>query len=153
MRDAHGLLVLLLVVAALPSCRRPIPTAPDRETIAQTVAAFHDALAKGDGAGAMHLLADTAEVLEMGSRETRAEYERSHLAADIAFAKAVPTTHTAMVVRQEGEVAWITSTSKSVGEFNGRQIDSAGTELMVLHKTADGWRIRAIHWSSQPTPK
>ena len=48
-----------------------------------------------------------------------------------------------------GDAAWVTSTSTTVGSFNGRAVNSTGAELMVLSKdTAGEWRIRAIHWSS-----
>ena len=142
-----AVLLLLVALPLLPSCKRPIPSAPDREVIAGAVVAFHDALKKGDRAAALALLAEDAQVLESGKHETRAEYERNHLAADVAFAKAVPSERTAMIVRQDGMIAWTSSTGKSAGEFNGRPIKSTTTELMVLSKTDNGWRIRAIHWS------
>ena len=148
---AARLLVIVcatIAAAALSSCRRPIPTAPDREAIATTVAAFHDALAKGDRKAALALLAPDVQILETGHRETREEYEKRHLDSDIDFAKAVPSTRGALVVRQEGNVAWTTSAGRSKGTIRGRNIDAENAELMVLAKTEDGWRIRAIHWSS-----
>ena len=143
-------LLVLSVCLLATSCRRPIPPAPERESIAATVAAFHDALAKGDTRAATDLLADDVQVLENGERQNRAQYLEQHLPADIAFAKSVPTTYTALLVRQEGDVAWTTSTYRSTGRFNSREVNSEGAELMVLAKTPDGWRIRAIHWSGQP---
>jgi hypothetical protein len=128
---AAGLLVL---PALIVSCRRPIPPAADRDAIA------------GKGS-AIDLLAPDAQVLEDGKRETLDEYLGGHLPADIAFAQAVQNTRTAMIVRQEGTTAWTTETSQSNGRFNSREIDSIGTELMVLSRTPEGWRIRAIHWS------
>lgn len=135
-------------VALVASCRKPIPTAPDREAIAATVEAFHAALRRGDRAGALDLLAPDAQILESGHRQTRAEYENEHLAADIDFAKAVTSPRAALIVRQEGNVAWTSVTDRSKGEFQGRPVDSEGAELMVLSKTAERWQIRAIHWSS-----
>ncbi len=96
----------------------------------------------------MALLAEDAQVLEMGVRETREQYSGEHLTADVLFAKTVASTRSAMVVRQEGPVAWTTQQSRTEGRFMSRDVDSDGTELMVLTKTPDGWRIRAIHWSS-----
>lgn len=139
---------VLLCMTAITSCRRPIPTAPDREAIATTVTAFHDALAKGDRAAAMSLLATDAQIVESGHRQTREEYEGEHLSADIEFAKAVPSTRGAMIVRQEGTVAWTTSTGRSTGNFQGKPVDSENAELMVLAKKDERWQIRAIHWSS-----
>lgn len=133
---------------SLGACRRPIPPAPDRDAIAATVQSFHDALARGDRAAAMALLADDAQILESGHRETREQYERGHLGSDIDFAKAIPSTRGAFIVRQEGNVAWTTSTSRSTGRMHSTEIDAEGAELMVLAQEGDRWKIRAIHWSS-----
>lgn len=120
--------------------------------IASTVAEFHDALRNGDGAAALKLLASDAIILEGGAIETRAEYESHHLAADMAFAKAVPGTRSNVQVQIDGNTAW-TSASRTEGMFKERPINSRGAELMVLTKTPEGWRIRAIHWSSQKVTK
>lgn len=141
-------LCLCTAATLIVSCRRPFPTAPDRETIAGKVSAFHDALARGDRAAAMGLLAPDAQILESGHHQTREEYAQEHLDSDIAFAQAVPNTRGAMIVRQEGAVAWATSTGRSAGTFRGREVNAENAELMVLVKTEDGWRIRAIHWSN-----
>jgi len=71
------------------------------------------------------------------------------LAEDIAFASATKTERSPLIVRQEGNVAWTIATSKTTGTFQGRKVDSAGVELMVLTKDESRWRIRAIHWSSR----
>jgi ketosteroid isomerase-like protein len=120
----------------------------DSAAVANTIQRFHAALAAGDSAGAMALLAPDVEVLESGDRETRAEYRAHHLAADIEFARAVRSQRGPVRVRVRGEVAWATTTSVTRGEFRGRAVDSAGAELMVLVRTPAGWRITAIHWSS-----
>src|SRR5688572_23782249 len=52
-------------------------------------------------------------------------------------------------VRLQGDMAWASSTSATQGEMNGRTINSEGAELMVLVRTAQGWKISAIHWSSR----
>ncbi len=98
---------------------------------------------------AIAAFSEDALILESGSSQTRTEYERGHLAEDIAFASAAKTERSPLIVRQEANVAWTTATSKTTGTFEGRKIDSAGVELMVLTKEKSGWRIRAIHWSSQ----
>lgn len=134
-------------LAAFASCRKPFPTAPDREAIVQTQQAFHQALAQGEREAALDLLAPDAEILEMGARETRAEYAEQHLPADIEFARSVPTTQGPIIVRQEGNTAWVSGTSTCKGTFRGKAIDTENAELMVLVKANDRWQIRAIHWS------
>ena len=57
------------------------------------------------------------------------------------------TSYAGVVVR--GDAAWVSSTSSTTGEYRGRQINSRGAELMVLSREPDGWKIRAIHWSSR----
>ena len=139
---------LVLATAAVASASE----APDPQ-IAATVDAFHDALTKGDRAAVMALLAPDAQILEGGHAESREEYEKGHLAADIEFAQAVQSKRENVVARQEGSAGWVTSSSRVSGNFKGRDVNSAGAELIVLTKTPDGWRIRAIHWSSHAVKK
>lgn len=120
----------------------------DSAAVAAAVNRFHAALAAGDSAASLALLAPDAEVLESGERETRAEYRAHHLAADIEFARAVRSERGPVRVRVHGDVAWATTMSTTRGTFRGRAIDSTGAELMVLVRTDGGWRIAAIHWSS-----
>ncbi|HYH82405.1 MAG TPA: nuclear transport factor 2 family protein [Longimicrobium sp.] len=121
----------------------------DSANVAATVERYHQALAAADSAGALALLTGDVEILESGGVETRQEYRSHHLAADIEFARAVPSKRGPLRVHVMGDVAWATSTSTSEGQFRGRAINSAGAELMVLARTPQGWRIAAIHWSSR----
>ena len=138
----------VLTGAAVPSVSAQVPTA-DSAVVAGVVADFHRALAEGDSAAVERLLAPAAVVLESGGIETRSEYLGHHLPADIAFARAVRSERGPVGVRVHGDVAWATSTSTTSGDFNGRAINSAGAELMVLVRAPGGWRISAIHWSSR----
>jgi len=114
------------------------------------VAAYHAALSAGDAAAAEALLAPDAIVLESGFVESRAEYLAHHLAADIEFARAVTQTRSGERVVVDGDVAWLSASTRAEGAFRGRSVRSAGAELIVLALSSDGWRIRAIHWSSHP---
>ncbi len=120
--------------------------------MAATVRAFHEALARGDSAAALRLLAADAVILEGGGRETREEYRSHHLPADIQFAQAVPANRSTLQVTLTGDVGWASSTSTVQGTYRGQAVSLVGAELMVLSKTAAGWVIRAIHWSSR-TPR
>lgn len=121
----------------------------DSAAAAATVARFHEALARGDSAAALTLLAPDARILESGGIETVAQYRAHHLPADIAYARAVPSARAPLHATVRGDVAWVTGTSSARGTMRGRAVDSAGAELMVLTRTPDGWRIEAIHWSSR----
>lgn len=124
-------------------------TAGETTEIAAAVEGFHSALARDDRAAALGFLASDAVILESGHSQSRAEYEREHLAEDIAFVRATKTERAPLEIQQDGNAAWTTTTTKTTGTFNGRKIDSAGVELIVLTKSDSGWRIRAIHWSSR----
>lgn len=123
--------------------------AQDSAEVAAVVARFHQALETGDSAAVLALLAPDAVILESGGVEDVTEYRGHHLPADMEFARAVRGTRTPVQVRVRGDVAWAAGTSVSQGQFGGRTINSAGAELMVLARMADGWRITAIHWSSR----
>jgi ketosteroid isomerase-like protein len=128
------------------------PDAPDA-AIVSTVEAFHKALEAGEPDKVMALLAPDALIIESGYIQTRNDYHRVHLTEDIAFARAVPVaSRNLAAVRQEGNVAWVTTTSRMVGEFHKKPVDSTGTETVVLTKATEGWRICTIHWSSHSTP-
>lgn len=129
---------------------QPSRTTPsDSADVVAVVAGFHDALAAGDSARALAALAPDVMILESGSIETRDEYRAHHLPADIEFARALPSKRSVIRVTVQGDVAWLVSTSETQGQFNGRAVNSAGAELMVLRRTSAGWRISAIHWSSR----
>jgi len=123
-------------------------SAADSAAITAAVEGFANALQKGDASAAMGWLAPDALIIESGSQQTRAEYEQKHLREDMAMLKAVPMTRSDLMVKQEGSAGWATSLYRINGTFEGKEINSQGAELMVLTKTAAGWKIRAIHWSN-----
>jgi ketosteroid isomerase-like protein len=139
------LIVLLVLVPAFDSEASTEESGP----ASAVVEAFHAALQRGEGKAAVELLAPDAVILESGVAQTREEYEKHHLAEDIAFLQAVTSTSSTPTVHIEGNTAWVSSTSRVAGIFNGRKVNSAGAELVVLTNSASGWRIRAIHWSSR----
>lgn len=145
-------LAVAIVLAAGPSSQAATPvvaSATDSAAVAAVVARYHDALSVGDSTTALSLLTSDAVVLESGGMETRAEYRSHHLASDIDFARTVKSIRSPVKVNVNGSTAWTSSTSTTQGEFKGRAINTMGAESMVLTRGAEGWRIRAIHWSSR----
>lgn len=125
--------------------------APDSAQVAAAVRAFAEAMRRGDSAAVVALLAPDAIILESGGAESRLEYQAHHLPGDLAFAAAVARTGTSPRIVVAGDVAWAWATGTVDGEYRGRAVRSATAELMVLSRDADqGWRIRAVHWSSRP---
>ena len=124
----------------------------EEAAVRAVVSRFHTALTSGNAAGAMAVVGADAVFLEAGGVETRAEYEKNHLPADIEFEKDVPMKRGALRVVVSGDAAWTTCTTELKGTFQGRAVDSIGTEMMVLSRTAGGWQIRAVSWSSRARP-
>ena len=142
-----GWLSMLLLGTTPPSPAAALTA--DSAAVATVVNAYRSALATGDTAAALQLLARDAVILEIGDVETREEYRTQHLAADIAFAQSVASTRRPTTIVLHGDVAWSIATSRSQGTFRGRAVNSQGAELIVLSREPEGWRIRAIHWSSR----
>jgi ketosteroid isomerase-like protein len=142
-------IVFVLAAAALVPPPARAQAHPDSTAVAAVVHRFHAAVAAVDSLGALALLAPDAVVLESGGVETLSEFRSHHLAADIAFARAIPAERSPLRVVVVGDAAWTSATSQVTGDYRGRAINSSGAELMVLARTPEGWRIRAIHWSSR----
>lgn len=143
--DSHFVTLVFTVGAGHSTA----PGNPDSAAVVDAVSRYHEALARSDSAAALELLSADAVILESGGVETRDEYRSHHLPADIVYASAVPLVRVVTRVVVRGDLAWVASSSTSQGEFRGRQINSAGAELMVLTRTPSGWRIATIHWSSR----
>jgi ketosteroid isomerase-like protein len=122
---------------------------PDATSVREVVHAFHDALAAGDSTGAVALLHPDVRVYESGHAETLSEYRSGHLAADIEFAGG--TDREVLGDHVSGGAGWALYLSeyRMEGSFRDREIETRGTETMLLLETGDGWRIRHIHWSSR----
>ena len=139
--------VVMVGLLARPIAAQSPPA--DSAAVTAVVNAFHSALKTGNAAGVMRLLATDALLLETGGIETRAEYEKNHLPADIEFEKVIATTRTPSRVTVAGDTGWAVTTSEYKGTFQNRPVDSISVELMVLSRDAAGWSIRAIHWSGR----
>lgn len=144
-------LVLLSVVGAVLA---PDALAQDRANPVETVRVFHEALASGDSITALSLLTEDVVIHESGGVEaSREEYRSHHLPADMEFASSTVRESSQDRSGRSGDVAWVLSRSRTTGTFRDSEIDSMGTETMLLVHTADGWRIQHIHWSSRRAPK
>jgi ketosteroid isomerase-like protein len=141
--------IALLLTLTAPTVAQ---TQTDSVTVAAAVERYHQALREGDSAAALAQLAEDAVIVESGTIESRQEYRSHHLPADIAFARVVKATRSLVRLSVRGNVAWTTATSTMVGKYKRKPVNSKGAELMVLTRTADGWKISAIHWSSHDRP-
>jgi len=89
--------------------------------------ALHDALAEGDSAAALALLSPNVIIMESGSVESLREYRSHHLAADIAFTRAMKETRSPVQVKVQGNVAWTAATGTTRGRFRRKPVNSAGS--------------------------
>lgn len=125
----------------------------DEEAAARTADRFRQAVAAGDRAAVEALLLPNAVILEGGGSETRSEYLGGHFASDGAFLSAMERTPLTRRTETAGDAAWVASTSRLAGTYEGRTLDLDSAELLVLRRDAsapEGWRIAAVHWSSRP---
>jgi ketosteroid isomerase-like protein len=117
--------------------------------VANAVTAFHVAVKSSNAKAAEALLASDAIFMESGGIETRSEYVSNHLPEDIKFEKEVTSAWKSVKLTVQGDVAWATSTEDITGSFEGRPVDLAVVELMVLSRQNGAWKIRGISWSSK----
>ena len=112
-----------------------------------TVDAFTAALKAADLARVEALLDADVKVLESGGAEnSRAQYLEHHAGADAEFLKDANVRVLHRTARSEGDLAWVATESEV--EAGGKP--HLATETMVLKRSAEGWRIVHIHWSSRP---
>ena len=146
----------LLMMAAPLLAHESAPKASQSNTLsasargaAATVDQFHAALHRGDTRAASALLAEDALIFESGGVErSKAEYAAHHLAADAEFARSVSS----VLMRRSGHasqgLAWVASEGRTSGTYKGKPLDLQTMETMLLRRTANGWKIVHIHWSS-----
>jgi ketosteroid isomerase-like protein len=147
MRPMTRVLTLILTTSAsIPSAVLSQGAETPEAQVRSVAQAFSDALARGDSTAALALLHEDVLIFE-GRTETKEQYRRGHLAADIRFAMSAQRERLRDGVTIMGESALYTSQKRTTGtNSRGAPIDRTDTEAMVLVRTPAGWRIRSIHW-------
>jgi mono/diheme cytochrome c family protein len=113
--------------------------------------ALQAALSTGDAGTVEALLDPEVLILESGGAErSRAEYAAHHLQSDMAFLKDTRYTLLRQTGDRVGDLAWVASESRITGGSGDNSVDLMSTETLVLKRTADGWVIVHVHWSSRP---
>jgi hypothetical protein len=138
---------LFLLLAANCMLANAAPAPADAK---DALTAFYAALAAGDKAGALELLAPGVAIYESGYVEaSRDEYARHHLGADIAFARSSTRKVLRHNEKDAGNVAIIWEETETTGASGAKPVHSFGTETAVLEKSGDRWLITHVHWSSR----
>ena len=143
-RQAFALAVMLLVPAGAAAQQ-----SPEEGAVRAVATAFGKALAAGDSLAIIAMLHPDIVIFEGGSWESLEDYRKGHLRADMRFLQGLTQETVRDVIRISGDLALLTREYNTKGTSGERTIDSIGVETMVLAKTADGWKIRHIHWSSR----
>jgi ketosteroid isomerase-like protein len=139
---------VVLVCLLVPACS-PAPAPVDDAEVTAVLEAFYGAMKTGDTAAAMSHIAADALFIESGRLETRAEYEKNHLPADIEFERQVTGQRSPWQVKSQGDTAWVIATTNFDGTFDGSPVNFVSAQLAVLSRLDDRWQIRSIHWSSR----
>ena len=145
-RATSSLWVAATLMATCLSCGQP---ANDEAGVRTALESFYAAMKAGDAAGAMALIAPSAVFLEGGKLETRDEYEKNHLPADIGFEKQVSGIRGPLNITINRDTAWVIATTDYDGTFEGAPVSFTSAQLAVLTRESGNWRIRSIHWSSR----
>lgn len=126
-------------------------TAAAASTPGEAMAAFQAAMKSGDAGLVKRWLAPEVLIYEGGAAErSRDEYAARHLGADMAFLKKSRVEILKQSSGGSDDAAWVTTESRIRGASSkGKPLDIASTETALLKKTAEGWRIVHLHWSSQ----
>lgn len=113
--------------------------------------ALQAALSAGDVGTVEALLDPQVLILESGAAErSRAEYAAHHMKSDMAFLKDTQYTLLRQTGDRVGDLAWVASEARITGRAGGNPVALMSTETLVLRKTAEGWGIVHVHWSSRP---
>ena len=143
-----------LALLSISACAAKPDTAKDEADVKVTLETFYGAMKTGDTAKAMSMIAQDAAFVESGKLETREQYETNHLPNDIKFEKQVNGKRGPLRTRINGDVAWVIAETEFAGKFeeDGQvaDVDFVSSQLAVLSREPEGWRIRSIHWSSRP---
>jgi ketosteroid isomerase-like protein len=144
-----AIVVGVLVATVTQTATAQQRSAGDSAAAVGAVNRFHAALSSGDSTAALAVLVPEVMILEGGNVETFAQYRSGHLVADMRAMTGTKPTRTVTQVTVSGDAAWVISTSRTERTAaNGTVTASVTAESMVLKRTAAGWKIAAIHWSS-----
>lgn len=111
---------------------------------------FSTALSAGNLEAAGAELDPSVLILESGGAErSREEYLGGHAKNDASFLKAAHITLKRRTAAASGDLAWVASESEIHATKDGKPLAIASTETAILKKTAAGWKVVHLHWSSR----
>lgn len=124
---------------------------PVRNAAEAAVQAFQDALQVGNRKLVLQWLDPAVRIEEGGHTETsRSQYASGHLQSDIDFLKSARIYPQSRSSRVTGDSATVNTQTRIVTQADGKPVDVMSHEVATLRKTAEGWRIVRVQWSSTP---
>ena len=141
--------LVLLFVAIMVT----VPVAALGEQVAdpaETVAAFHEALASENREQVLELLSPELVIFEDSGKEaSRKEYASHHLGSDMKFSAGAKRKILDQSVNVGKDTSWVMTRYTVKGKSGSKRIQLESAETIVLEKTDNGWRIAHIHWSNK----
>jgi len=111
---------------------------------------FSAALSAGNLDGVAADLDTAVLILESGGAErTRDEYLGGHAKHDAEFLKAAHISLKRRTAHASGDLVWVGSESEIHASKDDKMLMISSTETAILRKTAQGWKIVHLHWSSR----
>ena len=137
-----AILPLLLVSSAAFAAAGP----------AETVEAFHKAVAGSDQKAVLAFMAEDADVFEQGFVDpSRDDYAKNSLTAEMAFAARTKREVQSQQASTSGDMAFVETLTRTRGNFAKDKVDVSGAETVILRKMGDDWKIVHIHRSAHET--
>lgn len=127
-----------------------LSVAPEATDAVAALERFSTALSAGNLEAAGAELDPSVLILESGGAErSRDEYLGGHAKSDAAFLKTAHLTLKRRTATAAGDLAWVGSESEIHTSKDGKPLAVVSTETAILKKTAAGWKIVHLHWSSR----
>lgn len=140
----------IIAALAIGAASASSHAAADGLTAKQTLAYFHEALAKGDSNRALGFLSKDVVIYEAGHIErSRDEYAHHHLKGDMEFAKNTAVKTLRQTEREGKDMVVIWQETETTGTAGNKPVHLLGTATAVLEKRDARWSIVHLHWSSR----
>ena len=110
---------------------------------------LYEALSTGDVSTVKALLAKDVLVLEGDhAQNSRVEYMSGHMLSDMVFLPNVTREIISRSVSHSGDLAWIITKTRTIGQYEDKYIDTEGREMLVMKHDGEKWQVTLIHWGA-----
>lgn len=136
-------------VAALCLCVVQNATAAFFGNAVEAANLFRNAMHEGEIATALRMLAPEVLIVDAGREDrSRDAYAAGALKRDIAHYGAYYVAVLSQDSAERGDTAWVTTRTRYLSKAAENAVEFVGTETLVLHRLAGGWKIVHVHRSA-----